>query len=169
MGHSSWRLKGVGPFSVMASSNCSLGGSSGFKGIDVGFLSLGGSTPCFVEVDAVASWGVDSSNNFSPLLVGLGGFFSLDIDSSFCSIPQVLFMEDLLRPQNSLQQHGGWQPDLDLKAIPFPFGIVASISLTSSNYLLSISIGLKYDFCLPMGKRHQIISLVDRARKWSLS
>ena len=54
MGCSSWRLKGVSPFSVMASSNCSLGGLGGFKGIDVSFLSLGGSTPFFVDVDAVA-------------------------------------------------------------------------------------------------------------------
>ena len=64
----------------------------------------------------------------------------------------------------------GWPPDPDLKATPFPFGMVVSISSTRSSCLLSISQnGLQYDFHPPMEKRHQINPLGDQARKWSLS
>ena len=44
----------MGDFSVITSLNCSLGGSGSLKGISVDFSFLGGSEPCFVQVDVAA-------------------------------------------------------------------------------------------------------------------
>lgn len=74
----------------------------------------------------------------------------------------------MLMPQNSLHQHGGKPPSPDLKVVPFPFGIVASVGLTRSNYLFPFAIS--FTICIELLITRDIgsILLVDKARRMTL-